>query len=279
VVQRNNTEDLRIGPFDVVGRGQECSIPDAWHGGSVPFERMTRLRPVLRPALTRVHGALGAVGAELRTGERMLVLAAGVGLLLLTLDVAAGGLATYVDDRVLAHLGAATGRASPMSSVGEIGLASGILIVVVLVTTQATFRVWPLAVAAWNVGVGLLLVLGLKAAVGRVGPGESSVPDGYSGFYPSGHTATAGLCLGTAWFVLATWRGYGARWVPPRTSALFVGLAAATLAGVGAVIGGHHWMSDAAGGLLLTAMVLPVGFAACAVTFLGAAEAGPGPAR
>jgi membrane-associated phospholipid phosphatase len=232
---------------------------------------------VLRLALSRIQGALHAVGAELRPGERLLVLAAGVGLLLLTLDVAAGGLATYVDDEVLARLGADSGRASPMSSVGELGLASGVLIIVVLVTTQATFRIWPLALAAGNVGMGLLLVMTLKAAVGRVGPAESSVPDGYTGFYPSGHTVTAGLCLGTAWFVLATWRGYGARWVPPRISGLLLGLAAATLAGVGAVVGGHHWVSDVVGGVLLTAMVLPVGFAACSLK--GAAAEGPGPTR
>jgi undecaprenyl-diphosphatase len=216
--------------------------------------------------MSRLHGVVGAVGAELRPAERLLVLASGVGLLLLTLDVAAGGLATYVDDAVLDRLGADASRASPMSSVGELGLASGILIIVVLVTTQATFRLWPLAVAAGNVGVGLLLVLVLKGVVARVGPGDTSVPDGYTGFYPSGHTATAGLCLGTAWFVLATWRGWGARWAAPRSSGLLVGLAAATLAGMGAVVSGHHWVSDVVGGLLITTMVLPVGFAACGLT-------------
>jgi undecaprenyl-diphosphatase len=230
------------------------------------------------PVLIRVRGALGSLVAELRPWERLLVVGSALGLLLLGLDVAAGGLATYVDDAVLGrseHTGDQDG--GPVSSVGELGLATGILLVVVLVTLHATLALWPLVVAVVNVGGGLLLVVLIKAATARPGPGESALPEGYPGFFPSGHTATAGLCLGTAWFVLAAWRGYGARHVRPAVSGLFVGLVAATVVGVGSVLSSHHWASDAVGGLLVTALVLPVGFAVG--TLRGAAGGARGPAR
>jgi undecaprenyl-diphosphatase len=205
------------------------------------------------------------VWAELGPRRSLFVVAAATLLVLLTIDVAARGAVTYVDEQVTEWLAGTTGEVPSLSSAGEIGLSGGILAIVVLVAVQATFRAWPLLLAAGNVGAGGLVVVVTKAVVGRTGPGESTLPDGYPGFYPSGHTAVAALCVGTAAFVLLRWRGLLAGRVSPDTGGLVAGLVAGALAGAGAVLGGHHWVADVAGSLLLTAVVLPLGFASVGV--------------
>jgi undecaprenyl-diphosphatase len=189
---------------------------------------------------------------------------ASVALVLLTADVAMGGLATYADEEVVSALGTNGGDVyAGVSGLGEIGLSGGVLIVTVLVTTHASWRAWPLMVSVGTVGSGLLLVLALKALTSRPSPGDVDVPGGYPGFFPSGHTATAGLCLGTACFVLMTWRRYTVRGYSPSAVGTLVGLAVAVLVGTASVLGGYHWVSDALGSVLITAMVLPLGFAGC----------------
>ncbi len=206
--------------------------------------------------------AVRSVWQRLRPGEAMLVVAAAVALVLLSADVAAGGLATYVDEQIIEALGPEEEPAgSALSSIGEAGFSGGALLIVALVSSQALWRLWPMGVAVGTVGAGSLLVLGLKQLLARTGPGESVLPDGYPGYFPSGHTATAGLCLGTACFLLVAWRGYGAGRGTPSTAGIIVGLGAAAAVGVGAVVGGHHWPTDALGGVLVTALVLPLGFA------------------
>lgn len=206
----------------------------------------------------RVWAALGPRGA-------LLVVASAVMMILLTADVAARGAATYADEQGTEWLTMTVGEVPTLSSAGEIGLSGGVLAIVVLVSVQATFRIWPLLLAVGNVGVGLLAVSVTKALVGRPGPGEPALPEGYAGFYPSGHTATAGLCIGTAAFVLLRWRGYLAGRLTPATGGMAGGLSAGLLAGAGAVLGGHHWLADVLGSLLLVAVVLPLGFAAVEV--------------
>jgi undecaprenyl-diphosphatase len=197
-------------------------------------------------------------------------------LVLLTADVAIGGAATHVDDDLTATLDRMRDPVPLLSDLAQIGLLVGIVIVVVLVAVQATFRLWPAFLAAGTVGGGLLLVLTLKAALGRPGPGDAELAAGYPGFYPSGHASTAGLCLGTACFILMTWRGYGAGRVSPSSAGIVVGLVAAAGVGVASVVNGHHWATDAAGSVLLVAMVLPVGFAACRLLMREAEQARSG---
>ena len=116
-----------------------------------------RVVRLLRSELRRVWAALGPC-------ESVLVVAAAALLGLLTADVLAGGLATYVDEQIADALGAtpdvgdASGRS--VSSLGELGLSGATLAIVVLVTVQATFRLWPIVLTIGNVGGGLLLVLG-----------------------------------------------------------------------------------------------------------------------
>lgn len=214
------------------------------------------------------------VWAALPQWQGLLVVGATLGLGLVTVDVLAGGLATSLDEQVADAVGVAgseaergTGRS--VSSLGELGLSGGVLVISVLVTVQATFRLWPIALAVGTVGGGLLLVLALKTLTARPGPGESALPDGYAGYFPSGHAATAGLCLGTACFVLLRWRGYLERRVTPAAAGTFVGVAAAVGVGVAAVLGGYHWLTDVVGSVLLVAVVLPLAFAACGVLATG----------
>ena len=216
-----------------------------------------------------------AVSDELGRGEMLLASLAAIALVLLTADVAMGGLATYLDDEVMANVGASGNGNDTVSGLGELGLSGGILIVVVLISTQATWQAWPALTSIGTVGSGLLLMFVLKAAVGRAAPYDVEVPDGYPGFYPSGHTTTAGLCLGTACFVLLTWRGGTVRGHSPSAVGIAVGLAAATAVGTATVLNGYHWPSDAVAGVLITAVVLPLGFASCrAATRFATARAG-----
>ena len=215
--------------------------------------------------------------AALPQWQALLVVVASVGLVLVTADVLAGGLATYVDEQVVDALGAAGASATggesdsgrSVSSLGELGLSGGVLIISVLVTVQATFRLWPLVLAIGGVGGGLLAVLALKAVTARPGPEQTTLPEGYAGFFPSGHAATAGLCLGTACFVLFRWRSYLDDLLKPASAGVGVGVAAAVVVGAVAVLGGYHWLTDAVGSVLLVALVLPIAFAACNVLAAG----------
>lgn len=88
-------------------------------------------------------------------------------------------------------------------------------------------------------------VLVLKAALGRPGP-PGSRPVDVLGWWPSGHTATAAVCLG----VLAAVSGrYWPRWV--------AGIVATAVAGSMLIIHAH-WLSDLVGAGLLGGLLLVV---------------------
>ncbi|OIV35289.1 hypothetical protein BIV57_22345 [Mangrovactinospora gilvigrisea] len=79
-----------------------------------------------------------------------------------------------------------------------------------------------------------------KVLVARPGPdGERVVPGGW-GWFPSGHTATASVCLGTGLLLLLPYI------LRPVLRRVLVGLLALVLLGVGAglVWCNFHWVSD-----------------------------------
>ncbi|MFD5750609.1 phosphatase PAP2 family protein [Streptomyces sp. NPDC127033] len=87
------------------------------------------------------------------------------------------------------------------------------------------------------------LVVPLKMWIDRPGPLTDA-----TGYYPSGHTATAIVAYGGAALLLAPYAGRG------RTLPVAVLLPLAT--GVGLVLRGYHWPVDVLGSLALCGMLL-----------------------
>jgi len=92
----------------------------------------------------------------------------------------------------------------------------------------------------------LATVIPLKLWVARPGPGQAVLGDASLGFFPSGHTADALCCYGTAALLLSlfVWTGRAARL---RLTAAAAGLAALTIFGL--LWSNFHWLSDIVGSL------------------------------
>jgi undecaprenyl-diphosphatase len=188
-----------------------------------------------------------------------------VALALLTADVVVGGLATHLDgqvrDAIQPHADSAPWWLSAIAELGDLRYAVPIVGTGALVVSQYAWRMWP---AAFSVGAFTaveLAVLALKAAVGRPGPGGWQDRDGYPGYFPSGHTATATAVVAIALFV-------GAQLGPVRRpraaeACLAAGAAVGSVAGLRAVLGDTHWASDVVGGLLVSALILVPAMAWC----------------
>ncbi|MFC9330490.1 phosphatase PAP2 family protein [Kitasatospora sp. NPDC057015] len=125
---------------------------------------------------------------------------------------------------------------------------------------RAGMRRWwfPLPAAVATAGLIPLLVVPAKAWFHRPGPlGLPLTPEQW-GWYPSGHTATAGIAYGVAALLLG--RTVGAR--SRRRLHAGAGLLAAGV-GLGLVWSDYHWALDVVAswclaGLLLPALALPV---------------------
>ncbi|RPF36658.1 undecaprenyl-diphosphatase [Streptomyces sp. TLI_185] len=130
-----------------------------------------------------------------------------------------------------------------LSDLGNIGVAVPALAVVLVYVAwrgraAGTSRWWlpPLA-AALLMALVPALVVPLKELIDR--PGPAAEPPG-TGYYPSGHTATAAVAYGSATLLLLPWL----RWVPARR-ALLTACAVVNLAvGFGLVRRGYHWPLD-----------------------------------
>ncbi|WP_461027299.1 phosphatase PAP2 family protein, partial [Streptomyces sparsus] len=96
-----------------------------------------------------------------------------------------------------------------------------------------------------------LLVVPCKALLDRPGP------LGGSGYYPSGHTATALVAFGSAVALLTPLtRSAAARWALRAAAVLAVAACC-----VGLVVRGYHWPLDVVGSLLLGTALLAAGSA------------------
>ncbi len=181
-------------------------------------------------------------------------------LALITFDVVAGGLLTYFDEAVRQALPSSTEAPTWTRAVGllgNIGVGGAVVLVVALVVMHTTWRWWPGVLAMGQLGAASLVVVALKYAVARPGPSPEVPPDGYPGFYPSGHTATATVSVGIVVFLLSSWRGPVSQ---ARRRGLYAGGTAGLLVGASTVLGGFHWMSDVVASLAIAAAVLVVGF-------------------
>ncbi len=128
----------------------------------------------------------------------------------------------------------------------------------VLALSAAAAAAWrrslrPLGTALLGALLLLVTVIPAKILIGRAGPGLPSIPPGHLGAFPSGHTATAGICLSLAVLLLIPGQ-------PPWARRLAVtGLAVLALAvGAALVWCDYHWFSDVAASWVLTALVVPL---------------------
>lgn len=187
---------------------------------------------------------------------------------LLTLQVSDGGPLVDRDRSVLGwfqHASAAhpalRGPAQVLSDVGNVQVAVPLLLAAVVyaaVRGRAGARpLWwlpPLAAVVAMAAVPLV-VGGVKSAVARPAPGKVHLgPDGYAGFFPSGHTATSAVAIGAAaLLVLPRVRHAGHR----RSLAAAAVLVAAAV-GAALVWHGYHWPLDVLASWCLAAALLSV---------------------
>jgi membrane-associated phospholipid phosphatase len=186
-------------------------------------------------------------------------------LVLLCADVAAGGLLSHLDrtvrDSLQSHAIDVPGWLVLPGTLGEAGVATALLVAVSMVTAQVTWRVWPLALGVGTLVTTGVVVLALKTVIGRPGPGGAE-PVGYPGYFPSGHTATSSVCAGTAVFlVVCAWSSLR-RLDQASTAGQAAGMVVGALSAADAVLEDHHWVTDGAGGLAVSCIVLTLGFAA-----------------
>lgn len=175
--------------------------------------------------------------------------------LLITWQVATHGPLARADERlsgVVVH----PGRVSELlADLGNIPVAVPVLAVVLIgvawrAREAGTDRWWlPSAAAAALMAAVPVLVVLLKALIARPGPPEMGP---VTGFYPSGHTATATMAYGCAALVLWPWL----RTPFARRALLDVFLAVNLGVGFGLVRSGYHWPLDVLGSWCLCAVPL-----------------------
>lgn len=219
--------------------------------------------------------ALGALGA---------VFCAGLALFaLLTWQVSAGGPLVDRDWSVLGWFRRAAaahpwlnGPAQALSDVGNVQVAVPLLLAAVVcagLRGRAGGRpLWwlpPLAAVAAMAAVPLVVGT-VKSAVARPAPGKVHLgPDGYAGFFPSGHTATSAVAVGAAALLVLP--------LVPRPAVRRSLAAAAVLlaAAVGAALvwHGYHWPLDVLASWCLAASLLS---AVAAAVVVARTAAGPG---
>ena len=148
------------------------------------------------------------------------------------------------------------GRRPPARLLTDLGSTLVAVPVLALSATAAATRqrsLRPLGTALLGVLLLLVSVIPAKILIGRAGPGLPPVLPGHFGVFPSGHTATAGICFALAVLLLVP--GHAAR---VRRLAV-AGLVVLTLAvGAALVWCDYHWFSDVAASWVLTALIVPL---------------------
>ncbi|MGW1751127.1 phosphatase PAP2 family protein [Streptomyces sp. NPDC002092] len=174
---------------------------------------------------------------------------------LITWQVVSGGLLLGVDRRVSGALAHPDRFSELLADLGNIGVAVPVLAVVLgyvawRARAAGTYRWWlPPLVAALLMALVPALVVPLKELIDR--PGTPLVPPA-TGYYPSGHTATAAVAYGSATLLLLPrLRAVYAR------RALLVACAVVNLAvGFGLVRRGYHWPLDVVASWCLCTVLL-----------------------
>lgn len=155
----------------------------------------------------------------------------------------------------------------------DLGDQAPALLTLLAVTAFTAWRArsWLPVLTAAGAGVVLASVISLKIWVGRPGPGQAVLGNANLGFFPSGHTADALCCYGTAAFLLAVhvWTGSTARRLLAGAVVL---LMAFTIFGL--LWSNYHWLSDVVGSLFWCGAWLPVLYRATVTRTRSPREAG-----
>ena len=213
----------------------------------------------------RARLVVKSVGRLLSARTRRLLVAGVLVLGVSAVDVLVGGPLTYADRAVRAVASSPARRdgwLDAMGVLGDAGAAGAVLAITALVTMQVLERWWPGVLAAVSIAAVGFTVTTVKVLVARDGPDGTSVDPGEVGYFPSGHTATAVVAVGTAAFlvVAAVRRGQ------PLDRAVLVGrsagLAAGCVVALSAVLTAHHWTTDVLASLAFAGAVLEAGLAA-----------------
>jgi len=211
---------------------------------------------------------------ELRAGEKATLAGASLLLILLSADIVSGGLASRLDESTVDAVAATNGGpgwARASADLGGLGISGAVVAIATLFCAHQAWRLWPIVLTSVNLAAVGSLVTAVKAAVGRTAPPTAVTNTDYAGYFPSGHTATAVVCFGTAAFLVTAMVGQdlgapdsvGSRagWERAEKIAIGVGLAVGVVVGLGTVMTGSHWPTDIVGGLLVGLLVLVTGVA------------------
>jgi len=179
------------------------------------------------------------------------------GFVLLLWQVKAHGPVTGLDIRVRDHIQdwatspsmswlAVPGR--DLANLGNQSIALLALFAATAAATRVTRSWWPTWVMFAAIAA-LLTVIPLKLAIGRPGPGQITLGDAALGFFPSGHTADATLCYGTAALLLCAVVPLRRTTVTRRIARIHRAIIAAAAVLVLLTIFGllwsdYHWLSD-----------------------------------
>ncbi|MFI8171559.1 phosphatase PAP2 family protein [Streptomyces sp. NPDC085931] len=174
---------------------------------------------------------------------------------LITWQVVADGPLLRLDERLSRVLAGPDRFSELLSDLGNVGVAVPVLAVAagyaaVRAHRDGTGRRWlPVVAAALLMALVPALVVPLKELTDR--PGPPLVPPG-TGYYPSGHTATAAVAYGGATLLLLP----GLRTAPARRA--LVAVCAVLVLGVsyGLVRRGYHWPLDVVASWCLSAVLL-----------------------
>ena len=138
------------------------------------------------------------------------------------------------------------------TDLGSSGIAVTLLVAATLTATLRA-RSWQPLLSAALAGAALFAtVIPGKILIGRPGPEGQPVGPGDWGWFPSGHTSTAGVCLGTAAWLLAL--GCASARTRKR---LYAGTALlCTGVGLTLIWRDYHWFLDVVAGWCLTGTIL-----------------------
>ncbi|MFI1172972.1 phosphatase PAP2 family protein [Streptomyces melanogenes] len=166
---------------------------------------------------------------------------------LVTWQVVADGPLRRLDERVGGHL-AGRGPQGVAQALADLGSMPVALPLLALALGYAVWRGARLdaLIAAATMALVPALVVPLKIWTDRAGPLTTD-----TGYYPSGHTATAMVAYGGAALLLARYTAPRRAWVMPAAAGV---LTAAT--GTGLVLHGYHWPLDVLASGCLCGMLL-----------------------
>ncbi|MFD8968449.1 phosphatase PAP2 family protein [Streptomyces sp. NPDC059568] len=165
---------------------------------------------------------------------------------LLTWQAAAGGPLRDADER----LGRALARQGPTPLTEFLADLGGMPVALPVLAVALGYAVWRgqrarALAAALAMAAVPALVVPLKIWTDRQGPLTDA-----TGYYPSGHTATAMVAFGGAALLLAPYTR--------RNWAMPVAVLLTLATGIGLVLRGYHWPLDVLGSLALCGMLLLV---------------------